>query len=188
MCIYSLYLYLFFLFVCVWRKLVNGSIELSQPPQLLPASSKNNQKQFNTEVNTQWYCCAVCGERLFKAVHIVGSMGMKSELQQQMEQHQQQFNPYLPEHRFFIVDWSSSDVKLRTDVRYCTENIGQYASYCPTCYMFLNAPVQAALAGAAAPKKRRHFRHYKRFIKLFSATYQVIRTYLVDLEVPSPQF
>lgn len=107
-------------------------------------------------------------------------MGEKSELQEQVEQ----YNEYISERRFLIVD-CSFETKMHYHKRRCTENIKQYASICPTCFMFLNAPVQTCLARTAPPIKRRYFRRYKRFIKAFSADFQVVRSLLVEIEIPN---
>lgn len=152
----------------------------SKPP------ARNNEKKFKNQLITQWFCCSVCSGRLFTSDHIVGSVGAKTILQKEVEEQQQTFNPYLPERRFFIVDWTCGTM-LRLHRRRCTENIKQYVCSCPTCHMYLSAPVQTCLANTAAPTKRCRFRRYKRSIKSFSCKYQVIRTLLVELENP-PQF
>lgn len=148
----------------------------AQPPPPI------NQNPISDEPIQRWYRCAVCLERLFNHTHIVGSMGEKSELQEKVED----YNQLIPERRFLIVDWTfGNSTKMRCHKRRCSENIQQYASFCPVCSMGLNAPAQSCLGRTAAPTKRSHFRHYKRAIKSFSAKYQVIRTLLLEIELPN---
>lgn len=84
--------------------------------------------------------------------------------------------------RFMIVNWTSG-TKLRYNKRACCENIRQYATFCPNCLIYLNAPAQTCLGHTSAPSNRKDFRHYKRSVKAFSAIYQPIRIHLV-VETP----
>lgn len=148
---------------------------------LSPPTSPNDQNGIRFQSISQWYCCAVCFERLFRNEHIVGSMGLKTEFQLYTEQR----SSMLFQRRFLIIDWTHG-TKLRSHTRYCCEGVEQYASSCPNCHMYLNVPVQMCLARTSAPATRRKFRQYKRFIRAYSAQYQLIRTLLLETEILPP--
>lgn len=117
----------------------------------------------------KWYRCYVCFEALFKAKCVVGAIG----------------GAIRGERRLLIVNWTDIDgIRFGYFKRKCTEGVSQYSSYCPTCGIALNAPVQNCLARMKAPTKRKHFRNYRSSLKRFSKRFQVIRTILlIDPEI-----
>lgn len=113
----------------------------------------------------RWYRCEICFEQLFKAEYVVGQMGTEQRGAQILN-------------KFLIVKRTNQSKMLHSHLT-CHENIRQNATYCPSCYILLNVPIQTSLA-RTVPIKLRHFRRYKRFIKSCSKTYQVIRAKLVE--------
>lgn len=117
----------------------------------------------------EWYRCSVCFESLFKAECVIGSMGISHK-----DQHSR---------RFLIIDWTDTELtNLHYSTDYYTKNqIPQYSVLCPICRMYLIAPVQMCLGVARIFfNDLRDLPHYKRSVKRFSKTYQLIRSFLIE--------